>query len=162
MSELQETVMDREAWRAAIHRLTKSRTRLSNWTELASHGRKNCLCSEDNTVYISRLNHLLQLQIFTVIIFPFWFPELSFLLTLFKIFSHASPLKILSSLSTTLLTIPAFFSSVKLINNEGEQVKEKGQRGRKEGLFNKLKFKVYWELLPGLTFYWALYVHYYI
>ena len=30
LSELQETVMDREAWRAAIHRLTKSRTRLSN------------------------------------------------------------------------------------------------------------------------------------
>ena len=91
LSEVRELVMDREAWRAAIHRLTKSRTRLSNWTELASHGRKNCLCSEDNTVYISRLNHLLQLQIFTVIIFPFWFPELSFLLTLFKIFSHASP-----------------------------------------------------------------------
>ena len=30
LSELQETVMDREAWRAAIHEVTKSRTRLSN------------------------------------------------------------------------------------------------------------------------------------
>ena len=30
LSELRELVMDREAWRAAIHRVTKSRTRLSN------------------------------------------------------------------------------------------------------------------------------------
>ena len=34
LSELRELVMDREAWRAAIHGITKSRTRLSDWTEL--------------------------------------------------------------------------------------------------------------------------------
>ena len=34
LSELQELVMDREAWRAAIYGVTKSRTRLSDWTEL--------------------------------------------------------------------------------------------------------------------------------
>ena len=34
LSELQELVMDREAWRAVIHGVTKSRTRLSDWTEL--------------------------------------------------------------------------------------------------------------------------------
>ena len=34
LSELWEMVMDREAWRAAIHRVAKSRTWLSNWTEL--------------------------------------------------------------------------------------------------------------------------------
>ena len=30
LSELQEMVMDREAWRAVIHRVAKSRTRLSD------------------------------------------------------------------------------------------------------------------------------------
>jgi len=34
LSELRELVMDREAWRAAIHGVTKSRTRLSDWSEL--------------------------------------------------------------------------------------------------------------------------------
>lgn len=34
LSELRELVIDREAWRAAIHGVAKSRTRLSDWTEL--------------------------------------------------------------------------------------------------------------------------------
>ena len=34
LSEIRELVMDREAWRAAIHGVTKSRTRLSNRTAL--------------------------------------------------------------------------------------------------------------------------------
>ena len=34
LSKLQELVMDREAWRAASHEVSKSRTWLSNWTEL--------------------------------------------------------------------------------------------------------------------------------
>ena len=34
LSELWELVMDREAWRAVIHRVAKSQTRLSDWTEL--------------------------------------------------------------------------------------------------------------------------------
>ena len=34
LSELQELVMDREAWCAAIHGVTKNQTRLSDWTEL--------------------------------------------------------------------------------------------------------------------------------
>ena len=34
LSELRELVMDREAWRPAIHGVAKSRTRLSDWTEL--------------------------------------------------------------------------------------------------------------------------------
>ena len=34
---LRELVMDRETWRAAVHVVTKSQTRLSNWTELNWH-----------------------------------------------------------------------------------------------------------------------------
>ena len=34
LSELRELVMNREAWRAAIHGVTKSQIRLSDWTEL--------------------------------------------------------------------------------------------------------------------------------
>ena len=34
LSELRELVLDREAWRAAIHGVAKSRTRLSDWSDL--------------------------------------------------------------------------------------------------------------------------------
>ena len=34
LSELRELVVDREAWRAAIHGVAKSRMRLNDWTEL--------------------------------------------------------------------------------------------------------------------------------
>ena len=47
LSELRELVMNREAWCAVIHGITKSRTRLSDWTEL------NCLWSQSNCKYLN-------------------------------------------------------------------------------------------------------------
>ena len=46
---LRELVMDREAWRAAVHGVTKSRTRQSDWTEL----KESILNTKDQTLFNS-------------------------------------------------------------------------------------------------------------
>ena len=44
LSELRELVLDREAWRAAIHGVAKSRTRLSDWSDLIWMSMHVCVC----------------------------------------------------------------------------------------------------------------------
>ena len=57
---LRELVMDREAWRAAVHRVAKSQTRLSYWTEL--NWNLKCEISEQSNISSSQVFSLPNLK----------------------------------------------------------------------------------------------------
>ena len=60
LSKLQELVMDRETWSAAVHGVTKCRTQLSNWTELNWLLTTWCGWENRGTGRLSNLHRLVQ------------------------------------------------------------------------------------------------------
>ena len=71
LSEFRELVMDREAWLAAIHGVAKSRTRLSDWTELNSSS-ENSHSHTHVCVYIHFINSLKNISSYKIFIFVFY------------------------------------------------------------------------------------------
>ena len=53
LGKLRELVMDREAWRAVIHAVAKSRTRLSDWTELNCNPPRFCMWSKEQGLAVN-------------------------------------------------------------------------------------------------------------
>ena len=78
LSELRELVMDREAWRAAIHGVRKSWTRLNDWTELNWNftviSKKNKWC---NFKFTENLQTIPYMQSPIIYILSFYFVILS-------------------------------------------------------------------------------------
>ena len=68
LGELQELVIDREAWRAVIHGVTKSRTWLSDWTELNHQITKYFMCNVRTLIWYLLFTPLLSFALFSLLL----------------------------------------------------------------------------------------------
>ena len=77
LAGLQELVMEREAWSAVVHGVMKSRTRLSDWTELNREAKADSLpedtCGSDLHVFqLSSLHLNLLIKIYSYFVSFGW------------------------------------------------------------------------------------------
>ena len=88
LSKLREFVMDREAWHAVIHGVAKSRTQLSNWTELSWRREKKwililalpltfSITSGKPLVFLQSVSQLLESELGYQMLLNFWNPWVS-------------------------------------------------------------------------------------
>ena len=81
LSKLQDLVVDRETWHAAVHGVTKSQTRLRDWTELTemlAENQNEMKCSVDDRTSDDKIHHQTKYNCYVIIYATFLFSHFFF------------------------------------------------------------------------------------